>query len=117
METKFQPTNETPLAALTIGQFKELIITIVQQQHIIQTKQESFPDKFGKNECSQFTGYSVNTIKKMICDKKIPYYKKNARVIFKRDEIETRLLSNRIQTIEEFIEEKENQLSNGKGKR
>ena len=117
METKFQPTNETPLAALTIGQFKELIVTIVQPQPVIQTKQESFPDKFGKNECSQLTGYSVNTINKMICEKKIPYYKKNAKVIFKRVEIEDWLLSNRVQTVEEFIEEKENQLSNGKGSR
>lgn len=117
METRFQPTNETPLAALTIGQFKELIVTMVQPQQIIQTKQESFPDTFSKNECSQLTGYSVNTINKMICEKKIPYYKRNAKVIFKRAEIEDWLLSNRIQTVEEFIVEKENQLSNGKGAR
>lgn len=117
METKFQPTNETPLAALTIGQFKELIVTMVQPQQIIPTKQESFPDTFGKNECSQLTGYSVNTINKMICEKKIPYYKKNAKVIFKRAEIENWLLANRIQTVEEFLEQKENQLSNGKGAR
>ncbi len=116
METKFQPTNETPLAALTIGQFKELMGTMVPQP-IIQTKQESLTDTLDKKKCSLLTGYSVNTINKMICDKKIPYYKKNARVIFKRNEIEDWLLSNRIQTIEEFIEEKENQLSNGKGNR
>ena len=115
METKFQPTNETPLAALTIGQFKDLLGDMVKPQLVVQTKQESFPETFGKNECSQLTGYSVNTINKMICEKKIPYYKKNAKVIFKRAEIEDWLLSNRIQTVEEFIEEKENQLSNGKG--
>jgi hypothetical protein len=53
----------------------------------------------------------------MICEKAIPFYKRNARVIFKRIEIQAWLLSNRIQTVEEFIEEKENQLSNGKGNR
>jgi len=114
METKFQPTNDTPLAALTIGQFKELFGSIIQPQPIIQTKQDAFPDKFGKNECSQMTGYAVNTINKMICEKAIPFYKKNARVIFKRDEIEAWLLSNRVQTVEEFIEEKENNLTNGR---
>ena len=108
MENKFQLTNETPLAALTIGQFKELIGSIIQPQPIIQTKQNSFPETFGKKECSQLSGYAVNTINKMICEKTIPFYKKNARVIFKRDEIEAWLLSNRIQTVEEFIEEKEN---------
>ncbi len=101
MDTKFQPTNETPLAALTIGQFKELIVTMVQPQPIIQTKQEFSTDTFGKK----------------VCEKKIPYYKKNARVIFKRNEIEDWLLSNRIQTVEEFIEEKENQFCNGRSTR
>jgi excisionase family DNA binding protein len=117
MDTKFQPTNETPLAALTIGQFKELIVTMVQPQQIIQTKQEFSTDTFGKKECSKLTGYSVNTINKMICEKKIPYYKKNAKVLFRRNEIEAWLLSNRVQTVEEFIEEKENQFCNGRSTR
>jgi len=115
METKFQPTNETPLAALTIGQFKDLLGDIVKPQPIIQTQKESFPDTFGKNECSQLTGYAVNTINKMICEKAIPFYKRNAKVLFRKDEIEAWLLANRVQTVEEFIEEKENKLSNGKG--
>ena len=114
METKFQPTNETPLAALTIGQFKDLLGEMVKPQLVVQTKQESFPDTFGKNECSKLTGYAVNTINKMICEKAIPFYKRNAKVLFRREEIEAWLLANRIQTVEEFIEEKENQLSNGK---
>ena len=117
METRFQPTNETPLAALTIGQFKELIVTMVQPQQNIQSQKEPFPETFGKKECSQLTGYAVNTINKMICEKAIPFYKKNARVIFKRNEIEDWLLSNRIQTVEEFIEEKENQFCNGRSTR
>ncbi|MDD4991174.1 MAG: helix-turn-helix domain-containing protein [Paludibacter sp.] len=114
METKFQPTNETPLAALTIGQFKDLLGEMVKPQVILQTNQESFPDTFGKNECSKLTGYAVNTINKMICEKKIPFYKRNAKVLFRKKEIENWLLANRIQTVEEFIEEKENQFSNGK---
>ena len=114
METKFQPTNDTPLAALTIGQFKELVGSMIQPQPIIQSKENSFPETFGKKECSQLSGYAVNTINKMICEKAIPFYKKNARVIFKREEIEAWLLSNRIQTVEEFIEEKENNLTNGR---
>ena len=107
MENKFQPTNETPLAALTIGQFKELIGSIIQPQPISQPEVNSFPDTFGKKECSHFTGYAVNTINKMICEKTIPFYKRNARVIFKRDEIQAWLLSNRVQTVEEFLQQKE----------
>jgi Helix-turn-helix domain len=114
METKFQPTNETPLAALTIGQFKDLMGEMVKPQLVVQTNQESFPDTFGKKECSQLTGYAVNTINKMICEKAIPFYKRNARVLFRKVEIESWLLANRIQTVEEYVEEKENQLSNGR---
>jgi predicted DNA-binding transcriptional regulator AlpA len=117
METKFQPTNETPLAALTIRQFKELLVDMVKPQPISLSEQKVFPETFGKKECSKLTGYSVNTINKKICEKKIPYYKKNARVIFKRNEIEDWLLSNRIQTVEEFIEQKENQFCNGRSTR
>lgn len=117
METKFQPTNETPLAALTIGQFKDLMGEMVKPQLVVQTKQESFPETFGKNECSQLTGYAVNTINKMICEKAIPFYKRNAKVIFKKCEIEDWLLANRIQTVEEYVEEKENSLFNSKLKK
>ena len=117
METKFQPTNETPLAALTIGQFKDLLGEMVKPHLVVQNKQESFPETFGKTECSQLTGYAVNTINKMICEKAIPFYKRNAKVLFRREEIEAWLLANRIQTVEEFIEEKENKLSNGRTSR
>ena len=117
METKFQPTNETPLAALTIGQFKDLLGEMVKPQLVVQNKQESFRETFGKTECSQLTGYAVNTINKMICEKAIPFYKRNAKVLFRREEIEAWLLANRIQTVEEFIEEKENKLSNGRTSR
>jgi hypothetical protein len=112
MEKKFQPTNDTPLAALTIGQFKELIGSIIQPKPIIQSEQISFPETFGKKECSQLSGYAVNTINKMICEKTIPFYKKNARVIFKRTEIEGWLLSNRVQTIDEYLEQKDISLNN-----
>ena len=112
METNFQPTNETPLAALTIGQFKELLGDMVKPQPIPQSDQNTFPETFGKKECSQLTGYAVNTINKMICEKAIPFYKRNAKVLFRREEIEAWLLANRIQTVEEFIEEKENSLFN-----
>ena len=37
METKFQPTNETPLAALTIGQFKDLLGDMVKPQLVVQS--------------------------------------------------------------------------------
>ena len=117
MEAKFNPTNETPIAALTVGQFKELMGTIVYKEPEKQESQSEFPETFGKKECSLLTGYAVNTINKMICERTIPFYKKNARVIFKKTEIEDWLLSNRVQTKDEFIEEAENNLINRRNKK
>ena len=117
METKFQPTNETPLAALSIGQFKELLNGMIKPMPVQLAKnKEDFPETFGKTICSELTGYAVNTISKMICERKIPFYKKNAKVIFKREEIKEWLLSNRVQTSEEYIEQKENELYNRRRK-
>ncbi len=111
MNHKFQFSSETPWAAITIGQFKEIIGEIIKVDSTKeQTNSPDFPETFGKKECSQLTGYAVNTINKMICERTIPFYKKNARVIFKKSEIEEWLLSNRILTNEEFIANAENNL-------
>ena len=59
----------SPLAALTISQFKELMGEMIPPQPIQQASNSDFPATFGKNECSQLTGYAVNTINKMICEK------------------------------------------------
>lgn len=118
METKFQPTNDTPLAALTIGQFRDLMETVIQpQQPDIQLLSNYQPETFGKKECSELTGYKINTINKMICEKTIPFYKLNARVIFKREEIKEWMLSNRVKTVNEYIAEKENSFFKSKLKR
>jgi predicted DNA-binding transcriptional regulator AlpA len=111
MSDKFQISSETPLAAITIGQFKEIIGEIIKKEPTKeQTNSPDFPETFGKKECSQLTGYAVNTINKMICERSIPFYKKNARVIFKKSEIEEWLLSKRIPTNEEFVVNAENNL-------
>ena len=111
MDAKFLMTNETPIAVLTVGQFKELISSLIDVEPANKVVSVKLPETFGKKECSQFTGYAVNTINKMICEKTIPFYKRNARVIFKRDEIQEWLLSNRVQTVEEFLQQKEANLA------
>jgi hypothetical protein len=50
----------------------------------------------------------------MVSARTIPFYKRNAKVIFVRDEIRAWLLSKRVGTVEEFIAEKENQFIVGR---
>ena len=113
----FKFTDSMPIAALSIGQFKELLssMTIQSKSNLNQhVNNEDFPETFGKEICSKMTGYKVNTISKMVSQRKMPFYKKNAKVIFKRNEIHEWLLSNRIQTTEEYVSLKENELYLGR---
>lgn len=108
METTFTITDQTPIAALTIGQFRELFKQIA---HTIAPQQkDDIPDVFGKDMCVKITGYSLNSINRFICEKKIPYYKSFGKVFFKKAEIIDWLLSNRIETADEFCERKNNEL-------
>jgi len=105
----FEITDNTPLAALNIGQFKELIGELTLQ---VPRKQiDQLPETLGKDECSRLTGYSKNTINKMVSLRKIPHYKSGARVLFNRKEIMDWLLANRVPTAAEFVENNDRQLS------
>ena len=106
----FEISDSTPLAALNIGQFKELFSEFAMR--VPQKQAEPLPETIRVNECAELTGYSKNTINKMVSLKKIPYYKSGARVLFNRKEITDWLLANRVPTASEFVEEKEYQLSN-----
>ncbi len=114
MNSKLNYQECTPIAALSVGDFRELILSILPTMPTEQLKKESYTETFGKQECSQMTGYTVNTISKMVSARTIPFYKRNAKVIFVRDEIRAWLLSKRVGTVEEFIAEKENQFIVGR---
>jgi predicted DNA-binding transcriptional regulator AlpA len=114
MNSKLNYQECTPIAALSVGDFRELMLSMLPAMPIEPLKKESYTETFGKQECSQMTGYTVNTISKMVSARTIPFYKRNAKVIFVRDEIRAWLLSKRVGTVEEFIAEKENQFIVGR---
>ena len=114
MNSKLNYQECTPIAALSVGDFRELMLSMLPAMPIEPLKKESYTETFGKQECSQMTGYTVNTISKMVSARIIPFYKRNAKVIFVRDEIRAWLLSKRVGTVEEFIAEKENQFIVGR---
>lgn len=49
-------------------------------------------------EVAKLTDLSVSCLYKKTCAKEIPYYKKDKRIYFKRQEIEEWMLQNRIST-------------------
>lgn len=108
-------SDNTPIAALTLGQFKSILPSIISRCFPQFPKGDNTKEILTKTECAELTGFSINTINKYVSEKKIPHYKKGARVLFRQDEITEWLLSHKVQTIEEFCNSKDEELLNRKG--
>lgn len=115
MEANFFITEQTPIAALTVGQFKQLFSDMASA-FAPQPVGDDIPDVFGKDVCAQMTGYSLNSINQFICKKKIPYYKHFGKVLFRKAEIQEWMLKGRVETSSEFCERKDAELLTRKGK-
>lgn len=107
-QADYQISDSTPIVLLTVGQIKSLFRSFIPTT---QESNDSIPELFGKEVCSQFTGFSVNTLNKFISERKIPHYKRGSKVLFKRIEIESWLLENRIKTVDEFLSEKDKEFT------
>lgn len=76
-------TNDTPIAALTVQQFKELFFSTPPRPE----KKKPETPIFGLNECSEFTGYSKSAIYARTSTNAIPFFKRDGKILFRRDEI------------------------------
>lgn len=98
-------TKQTPIAALSVGQFLEILANKMATPPIPEHK----PSKhLTLDEVCELTGYARPTIYKMCGHREIPYYKpsKNGkRLVFVRSEIEEWMQARRFQTHEEFVNE------------
>lgn len=84
------------LLELTIGEFMELF-----DNGYIHKNSET--KVLTKKEVASLSGYSINTINHKVSKREIPYYKQGGRVFFHKDEIEEWLLSNRRETLDEYV--------------
>lgn len=53
-------------------------------------------------EASQFTGISKAQLYRLTSEKRIPHYKKNNKLYFKKTELENWMLQNKVETIDEI---------------
>jgi excisionase family DNA binding protein len=105
IKTAIMPTEQTPISFLTVGQLKGLISDSLLRVKVNDQSCE-FPDVLNKKQCSAMTGFAINTINKLICNKKIPYYKCGGKVYFKRKEVFDWMLKDRRETANEFAEKR-----------
>ena len=70
------------------------------------------------SDCSLLTGLSKSHLYKLVCAKKIPYYKSDGGKLtyFDKQEIESWLLQHRIKTTDEIETEAANYIVSGKKK-
>lgn len=103
-------TDESSIAFLSVGQLKELLkeslLSSLVQYEATREEHSDIPEIMGKSECCRLTGFKMATINKYVCERSIPHYKKGKTVLFKKSEVLEWLLSNRIQTTEEFVIER-----------
>lgn len=102
---------ETPIAALTVQQFKELFFSTTS--HIEKPQ----PEKpiFGIEECSRITGYSKSAIYQRTSKGLIPCFLRDGKLLFRRDEIMDWLTEFRVNTKSEFSQDLDNKLTKRKG--
>lgn len=107
--------KDKPLFALTVEEFIQLQSSATQTLNFPQEKYQS--DIIGIEEAAKITGYKRSTIYCKTSDKTIPYHKRGNRVVFKRSELETWMLENRQETIDERIERLDKDLASKRRKR
>lgn len=97
--------RNTPIAALTVGQYLDLMAT--QTPKVVQVEKPQ-SNIVGIEGAEEITGYSRAAIYQMTKNRQIPFYKSASngrKLIFKRDELERWVASRRFQTTQEFVEE------------
>ena len=100
-------SDTTPLALLTVGQFVDLInkqLTSLPAPEKVEEK----PENINMKEVKELTGYSRDTIYKLVRERKIPCYRHTeaGKLFFKRAEITAWMNNQKVKTIDELLSEK-----------
>ena len=99
----YKINDDTPFAALTVGQVGNMLSDITQLHTPIVSP---ISDIMRVNEVAELTGYSKATIYKLIHRKQIPFHKPahgGRKVTFSRKAIEAWLQANHVKTIKEIL--------------
>lgn len=107
-------TNETPIAFLTVGQLVSVLNRVVQKEQS-QVK-ITMPEIIGLKAVCDLTGYSKPAIYQRTSKGLIPHFRRDGRLLFRRDEIINWLTEHRVETQEEYIRRLDAKLLKRKGR-
>ena len=105
-------THDTPISALTVQQFRELFFNEKKP-----SEQHHFPPIFGIKVCKEVTGYSLAAIYQRTSKNLIPHFRRDGRVLFKREEIYEWMTENKVKTQDEFAQELDIKLTSKKSRK
>lgn len=91
-------TPETPIAALTVQQFKELFFSSYRIDPPKESVPVSEPAIFGVKGCQKLTGYSASAIYQRTSNGLIPHFRRDGKLLFRRDEIINWMTEHRVET-------------------
>lgn len=78
---------------------------------------ESVPDIYGVDTCKEVTGLAKPTIYRNTSKNLMPHYRRDGKLLFKRDEVYAWMTENRIKTQVEFSQELDTKLTNKKSRK
>ncbi|MDU1905826.1 MAG: helix-turn-helix domain-containing protein [Dysgonomonas sp.] len=103
-----------PLFTLTVEEFISLQGTLGKEEG----NNNSIPEIISIDDAAKFTGYKKSTLYRKTCTNAIPFYRQGSRILFRKNDLEKWLLSDKQETVKEQIERLESELNNrGKRKR
>lgn len=100
-------TEDTPIACLTVGQFINMLKDYMNSP-TPETGQNEINERLGVKELMTLTGYSRDSIYKLVRQRKLPFYRfaETGRLWFKRIEISEWIENQKRKTFDELIQEK-----------
>ena len=94
-------TNETPIAFLTVGQLVSVLNTVLKKEQ--SQVNDTLPEIIGLKAVCELTGYSKPAIYQRTSKGLIPHFRRDGRLLFRRDEIINWLTEHRVETQDEYL--------------
>lgn len=124
MQDQAQKQDRPDLPSIFEEAIKKVIYNVVQDavrtvfEHVRpKPEKKDVPTFFGMEICEAETGLAKSTIYRNTSKNLMPHYRRDGKLIFKRDEIYAWMTENRVTTQGEFSQELDSRLINKKNRK
>ena len=90
-----------------LSNIEDLLLDLAHGKIKVSKPPSEIPPVFGIKTAKEITGYSLPAIYQRTSKNLIPHFRRDGRLLFKKDELYAWMTENRIQTRAEFISEKD----------